>query len=126
MNPMVKWVGISFAIIILIVLSLPFLINVDQFRPTLQSDLTTALGREVTLGNPDRLRRILQSSESVVIPAGALLASGVVFGLFCAVAGANPFGVFASIYKAGFGSWYSLQNTLLRAAPLMLTADWAD
>jgi ABC-type uncharacterized transport system permease subunit len=81
-----------------------------------------AMRREVTLGNPDRLRRILQSSESVVIPAGALLASGVVFGLFCAVAGANPFGVFASIYKAGFGSWYSLQNTLLRAAPLMLTA----
>jgi ABC-type uncharacterized transport system permease subunit len=81
-----------------------------------------AMRREVTLGNPDRLRRILQSSESVVIPAGALLASGVVFGLFCAAAGANPFGVFASIYKAGFGSWYSLQNTLLRAAPLMLTA----
>jgi hypothetical protein len=29
----------------------PFLINVDQFRPTLQADLSTALGREVTLGN---------------------------------------------------------------------------
>jgi AsmA protein len=49
-NPTVKWIGISFAILILIVLSLPFLINVDQFRPTLQSDLSTALGREVTLG----------------------------------------------------------------------------
>ena len=31
--------------------SLPFLINVDRFRPTLQSDLSDALGREVTLGN---------------------------------------------------------------------------
>ena len=31
-------------------LSLPFLINVDQFRPTLQTDLSNALGREVTLG----------------------------------------------------------------------------
>src|SRR5579862_2767822 len=51
MNPILKWVGISFAILILIVVSLPFLINVDQFRPTLQSDLSTALGREVTLGN---------------------------------------------------------------------------
>jgi AsmA protein len=50
-NPILKWVGISFAILILIVLSLPFLINVDQFRPTLQSDLTTALGRQVTLGS---------------------------------------------------------------------------
>ncbi|HTA69736.1 MAG TPA: AsmA family protein [Bryobacteraceae bacterium] len=51
MNPILKWVGISFAILILIVISLPFLINVDQFRPTLQSDLSTALGRPVTLGS---------------------------------------------------------------------------
>jgi AsmA protein len=51
-NPYVlKWVGISFALLILIVVSLPFLINVDQFRPTLQADLSSALGREVTLGN---------------------------------------------------------------------------
>jgi simple sugar transport system permease protein len=81
-----------------------------------------AIPREVDLNILDRLRRVLQSSESVVIPAGALVASAIVFGLFCAAAGANPFGVFASIYKAGFGSWYSLQNTLLRAAPLMLCA----
>jgi AsmA protein len=46
-----KWVGICVALLIVIVISLPFLINVDQFRPTLQSDLSTALGREVTLGN---------------------------------------------------------------------------
>src|SRR5579864_1003358 len=46
-----KWLGICLALLILIVISLPFLINVDQFRPTLQSDLSTALGREVTLGN---------------------------------------------------------------------------
>jgi AsmA protein len=46
-----KWIGILLALLILIVVSLPFLINVDQFRPTLQSDLTTALGREVSLGN---------------------------------------------------------------------------
>jgi simple sugar transport system permease protein len=30
--------------------------------------------------------------------------------------------VFASIYKAAFGSWYSFQNTLIRAAPIMLCA----
>ena len=51
MNPILKWVGISLAILILIVVSLPFLINVDQFRPTLQSDLSIALGRDVTLGS---------------------------------------------------------------------------
>jgi AsmA protein len=51
MKPIVKWTGISLAILILVVVSLPLLINVDQFRPTLQSDLSDALGREVTLGN---------------------------------------------------------------------------
>jgi AsmA protein len=47
----VKWVGIFVALLIVIVVSLPFLINVDEFRPTLQADLSSALGREVTLGN---------------------------------------------------------------------------
>ena len=51
MKRVAKWVGIVFAVLILIVISLPFLINVDQFRPTLQSDLSEALGREVVLGN---------------------------------------------------------------------------
>jgi general nucleoside transport system permease protein len=58
--------------------------------------------------------------ESVLIPIGAILVSLVAFGAFCALAGANPFAVYASIYKAAFGSWYSFQNTLVRAAPLML------
>src|ERR1700746_3579563 len=67
---------------------------------------------------PRQLR--LPGLESVVIPVGALLASMIVFAIFCMFAGANPIGVYASIYKAGFGSWYSWQNSLLRAAPLML------
>src|SRR6476661_4454349 len=46
-----KWTGILLAVLILVVVSVPFLINVDQFRPTLQAELTRALGREVTLGN---------------------------------------------------------------------------
>jgi ABC-type uncharacterized transport system permease subunit len=58
--------------------------------------------------------------EGVAIPLTALLGAVTLFGLFCAWVGASPAGVFASIYKAGFGSWYSWQNSLLRAAPLML------
>jgi general nucleoside transport system permease protein len=60
--------------------------------------------------------------ESIVIPAGAILVSLAAFGAFCALAGADPIAVYASIYKAAFGSWYSFQNTLVRAAPLMLCA----
>lgn len=51
MKRILKWFGIFLGVLILGVLSLPFLINVDQFRPTLQADMSTALGREVTLGN---------------------------------------------------------------------------
>jgi AsmA protein len=47
----IKWIGISLGLLILVAASLPFLINVDQFRPSLQTELSTALGREVTLGN---------------------------------------------------------------------------
>ncbi len=58
--------------------------------------------------------------EAVAVPLTALVAAVAVFAVFCAWVGASPAGVFASIYKAGFGSWYSWQNSLLRAAPLML------
>ena len=60
--------------------------------------------------------------EAFAIPLGALLVSLAVFALFLALAGADPFGVFASLYRGGFGSAYSWQNTLALAAPLMLTA----
>lgn len=66
--------------------------------------------------------RMRSALESAVIPLGALALSLALFGAFCAGAGASPAGVFGSIYTAGFGSWYSLQNSLLRAAPLMLCA----
>lgn len=60
--------------------------------------------------------------ETFCIPIGAVLVALVLFGIFCAFAGANPFGVYYSIYRAAFGSWSSFQNTLIRAAPLMLSA----
>jgi general nucleoside transport system permease protein len=60
--------------------------------------------------------------ESIVIPFGAILVGLVLFGLFCAIAGANPFTVYGSIWKAAFGKWSTFQNTLIRAAPLMLSA----
>ncbi len=58
--------------------------------------------------------------EGVLVPLGAIVAGMFVFGLFCAAVGVNPLGVYASIWKAGFGSWYSWQNTLVRASPLLL------
>jgi ABC-type uncharacterized transport system permease subunit len=59
--------------------------------------------------------------ESVLVPGGALLVSFALFGVFVAVAGASPADVYYDMYRGAFGSWFSLQNTFLRAAPLMLT-----
>ena len=59
-------------------------------------------------------------TETVLVPLGAMFAGLLVFGIFCAMLGVSPLLVYASIYKAGFGSWYSWQNTLVRASPLLL------
>src|SRR5690242_10208703 len=47
----VKWVGIIVAVLVVVVVSLPFLINVNQFKPKLESELSAALNRDVKLGN---------------------------------------------------------------------------
>jgi general nucleoside transport system permease protein len=61
-------------------------------------------------------------AEAVLIPLVALTAALLLFGLFMLFIGKNPFDVYALIYKGGFGSAFSWQNTLQRAAPLILTA----
>src|SRR5438093_3845409 len=59
---------------------------------------------------------------ALCLPAGALLVSLLVFGVFVACSGVNPFAAYALMYWGGFGTWFSWQNTLQRAAPLILTA----
>ncbi|HVB88004.1 MAG TPA: AsmA family protein [Candidatus Dormibacteraeota bacterium] len=43
--------GIVVGVLILIVVALPLFINVNTFKPTLESDLSGALGRKVAIGN---------------------------------------------------------------------------
>jgi simple sugar transport system permease protein len=52
----------------------------------------------------------------------AVFAALVLFAIFLAVVGAPPFAVFADMVQGAFGSMFSVQNSLSRAAPLMLTA----
>lgn len=63
------------------------------------------------------LRRI----EALVIPVGALIVSALVFSVFLLVLGKSPTQFFGLIWTGGFGSAFSIQNTLLRSAPLILT-----
>lgn len=60
--------------------------------------------------------------ESVVIPFGAILVTLLLFGVFVAVLGKSPLDVYYEMYRGAFGTWFSVQNTLLRASPLMLAA----
>lgn len=62
------------------------------------------------------------TAEALVIPAVAVMISLILFGIFLLLIGTNPFEVYKSIYTGAFGSWFSWQNTLQRAAPLTLTA----
>jgi len=51
MKRALKIVGIVIAVLIVIVLVLPFVVNVNDYRPRIESELTNALGRNVTVGN---------------------------------------------------------------------------
>lgn len=62
------------------------------------------------------------TAEQVCIPVAALLVALVLFGIFCVICGKNPVSVYGAIYRTAFGSWRAFQGTLIRAAPLMLTA----
>ena len=51
MSSAVKWIGIAILVVILILFILPFLIPVNKFRPTIEQQASTALGRKIQLGN---------------------------------------------------------------------------
>lgn len=60
--------------------------------------------------------------ESVLLPTLALAGALLLFGLFVALAGKSPVEAWMLLFKGAFGDAFSWQNTLVRAAPLMLTA----
>ena len=79
---------------------------------------TTALSASRLRGLSDLAPRL----EPLVIPVGALLGGLLAFSVFLTVLGKSPVDFFGLVYKAGFGTSFSWQNTLSRVAPLLLTA----
>jgi AsmA protein len=51
MKRIARVLGITLGLLIVVLVSLPFLINANQFRPMLESKLSQGLGREVKLGD---------------------------------------------------------------------------
>ncbi len=68
------------------------------------------------------LESIVRRAEPVLIPLGALVASFFIFSVFLLFIGKSPATFFNLIYLAGFGTGFSWENTLSRAAPLLLAA----
>jgi general nucleoside transport system permease protein len=64
------------------------------------------------------LRRI----EAFLLPVMAILAGLAAFGVFIAALGKSPAELYSLVWRGGFGTAFSLQNTMQRAAPLLLTA----
>ena len=59
----------------------------------------------------------MQRLSDMLLPVGAIAAALLLFGGLVALAGINPIEVWVLLFKGAFGSWFSWQNTLQRAAP---------
>jgi ABC-type uncharacterized transport system permease subunit len=68
------------------------------------------------------LQRYGTTIEYILIPGAALVGALIVFGVFVTLFGKNPLDLYFYMYQGAFGTWFSWQNTLTRAAPLILTA----
>ena len=69
-----------------------------------------------------RRESIARAAEAVLIPLGALVISLLLFGAFVAFAGIDPIDLYAYMLLGSVGTWFSVQNTLTLASPLILTA----
>ncbi len=83
-------------------------------------------GLSVAAGSGASLRPLLEwlarRAEPVAIGLVAILIGLALFSLFILAIGKSPITLFQLMYTGGFGSWFSIQNSLSRAAPLLLTA----
>lgn len=68
------------------------------------------------------LEWLARRSESLVIPLAALITGMLLFSLFLVLQGKSPLQFLDLMVRGGFGSWFSIQNSLSRAAPLLLAA----
>ena len=70
----------------------------------------------------DFVERLRVNSEYIVIPLLALAIAAGLFAFFLMAIGKSPVDFVAYVWRGGFGTAFSFQNTLQRSAPLILTA----
>ncbi len=90
--------------------------------------LATGASRELVdplgtrAGRSDFVERLRVNSEYIVIPLLALAIAAGLFAFFLMAIGKSPVDFVAYVWRGGFGTAFSFQNTLQRSAPLILTA----
>jgi len=88
-------------------------------EPATEAGVAPAVAEAV---GQDRFYPLRRTLEALLVPALALVLAAAAFSLFLLFLGKSPADFFALVWRGAFGSWFSLQNTLQRAAPLLLTA----
>jgi general nucleoside transport system permease protein len=63
-----------------------------------------------------------RSAEALLAPLVALIGAAILFAIFLLCLGQSPADFLDLVWRGAFGSWFSIQNTVQRAAPLLLTA----
>ncbi|HEY2526442.1 MAG TPA: ABC transporter permease [Xanthobacteraceae bacterium] len=66
--------------------------------------------------------RLRRGAEYVIIPLLALAVSGTVFAIFLLALQKSPLQFFSLVERGGFGTMFSIENTLVTSSPLILTA----
>ncbi|MBV8795546.1 MAG: ABC transporter permease, partial [Hyphomicrobiales bacterium] len=66
--------------------------------------------------------KLRTNSEYVAIPLLALVIAAALFAVFLIAIGKSPVDFVSYVWRGGFGTAFSFQNTLQRSAPLILTA----
>ncbi len=66
--------------------------------------------------------RTTDTLEAIALPLMAMAGALLLFGAFIWAGGKSPVEAWTLLFKGAFGDWFSWQNSLQRAAPLMLTA----
>ena len=67
-------------------------------------------------------RAEISKTNSFKIRCIAIILSLLVLGMFLIIIKLNPIEVYAAIIKGGFGSTYSIKQTLIKAIPLIITS----
>jgi simple sugar transport system permease protein len=68
------------------------------------------------------LMRLVRMGEIVLVPVAAILVAAGLFSLFLLALGRSPVQFFELVWRGGFASAFSWQNSLQRAASLILAA----